>query len=169
MQQEIFLQPLSLATGQVSHLKDDNAIRRKFGPKRTPPRLLRRDKRRHSFADAFELFGGRSPVIRNFRNSRQHLADKARYADHEEFVKIVSRDRQEPKPLEQRMVRIGRLLKTRRLNSSHDNSRLMNRSGEDNNGGGSSFAAMVAVGRELGLDCGDTTRQGQLHLRSLSY
>src|SRR5580658_9381708 len=32
---------------------------------------------------------------------------------------------------------------TLRLNSSHDNSRLMNRSGEDNRGGNLSFAATV--------------------------
>jgi hypothetical protein len=31
------------------------------------------------------------------------------------------------------------------LNSSHDNSRLMNRSGDDNNAGNSSFAAIIAV------------------------
>src|ERR1700733_9863675 len=37
---------------------------------------------------------------------------------------------------------------TLRLNSSHDNSRLMNRSGEDNKGGGSSFAAATAVDDE---------------------
>ena len=38
--------------------------------------------------------------------------------------------------------------KTRRLNSSHDNSRLMNRSGDDSNGGGSSFVA-IGVGAKL--------------------
>src|ERR1700733_11455389 len=37
---------------------------------------------------------------------------------------------------------------TLRLNSSQDNSRLMNRSGDDNRGGGSSFPAMIAADDE---------------------
>ncbi len=39
-----------------------------------------------------------------------HLALEAGDAHHEEFVEIVGRDRQEPHPLEQRMVRVLGLL-----------------------------------------------------------
>ena len=145
LREEIVLQPLPLATGQIADLEDHDAVGGEFGLQRLPARLLRGDQCGDALADAFELLGGRAPVIGNFGDPGEHLADQAGDADHEKFVEIGGRDGEEPQPLEQRMAGLAASSSTLRLNSSHDNSRLMNRSGDDNNGGGSSFAAIVAV------------------------
>ena len=92
MREEVFLQPLSFATGQVGDLEDHDAIGGEFRPERFPPRLLRCDQRGDSLADTFELLGRGAPVVGNFRDSREHLADKARDADHKKLVKIIGRD-----------------------------------------------------------------------------
>lgn len=47
-----------------------------------------------------------------------------RHADHEEFIQIRTRDRQEFQFFQQGIVRIHRLLQYRRLNCSHDSSRF---------------------------------------------
>ncbi len=77
---------------------------------RAPPLLLGSHQRRHPFADPLELLGRRAAVRRNLGDAGEHLPDQARDADHEEFVEIVGGDREEPQPLEQRMVRVRRFL-----------------------------------------------------------
>ena len=139
---EIILQPVSLAPGEIGDLEDDDADGREFAAA-MPPRLLRGDER----GDALLLSSCSAGVRPHRRPPRrlEHLADEARDAHHEKFVEVVGGDREKPKPLEKGWLGLADSSSTRWLNSSHDNSRLMNRSGEDNSGGGSSFVAIVAI------------------------
>ena len=93
MREEIVLQPLPFATGEVADLEDHDAVGGELGPERFPSRLLRGDQRRDALADALELLGRRASVIGNLDDARKHLADEARDADHEKLVEIVGRDR----------------------------------------------------------------------------
>ena len=107
--QEIILQPVALPAGEIGDVEDDDAARRELAcaarasapaGKRPAPRPVRRSAR------AARPACGRPSEISV--DARQHLPDQAGDADHEEFVEIVGRDRQEPQPLEQRMVRVRR-------------------------------------------------------------
>ena len=76
---------------------------------------------------------------------------QSRDAHHEELVEIAGRNRQEPHSLEQRMVAVGASSRTRRLNCSQDNSRLMKRCGNcrrtapSNSISGGAFGAGVSL------------------------
>ena len=94
-----------------------------------PALLLIAGQRRDRLADARELLGRRQPVRALGGDARAHLALEAGDADHEEFVEVVGRDRQEPHPLQQRMGSLAASSRTRRLKCSQDSSRLMKRSG----------------------------------------
>ena len=65
-----------------------------------------------------------SPSVRELLDAHGLLALEAGDADHEEFVEIVARDRQEAQPLEQRMRGLQASSSTRRLNASQLSSRL---------------------------------------------
>ena len=108
-----------------------------------PARLLRRDQRRDAAADAFELFGGgapssdssvmpawtwpTSPATRTMKNSSRLLAeiDRKRSRSSSGCAGL---------PLSS---------STRRLNSSHDISRLMKRSGEPSRPADASVPATI--------------------------
>ena len=92
MLKEVLLQPVPFAARQIGDVEDDDAAGREFRPQGAPPRLLRRHQGGHAFADALELLGRRSTVVGDLRDARQHLADQAGHADHEEFVEVVGRD-----------------------------------------------------------------------------
>ena len=92
--------------------------------------------------DFFELFRRGPAIVGNLGDPLEHLPDEARDADHEEFVEVAGRDRKEPQPLQQRMVRVRPFLQYTRLNSSQDTSRLMNRSGEARSGDGASSSTI---------------------------
>ncbi len=92
VREEIVLQPLSFAAGEIADLEDDDAVGGELGLQGLPPRLLRGDQRGDSLADAFELLRGSAPVIGNFRDPGEHLANQARHADHEKLVEIGGRD-----------------------------------------------------------------------------
>ena len=68
-----------------------------------PARLLVAGERRDRLGDARELLGRREPVGASGGDAGAQLALEAGDADHEEFVEVVGRDREEPHPLEQRM------------------------------------------------------------------
>ena len=54
-----------------------------------------------------ELLGRREAVGRTLLHAQQLVGLEAGDADHEEFVEVACRDRQESQPLEQRMARIA--------------------------------------------------------------
>ena len=62
-------------------------------------------------------------------------------ADHEEFVEVAGRDRQEAKPLQQRVVPLQASSSTRRLNASQLSSRLKIALFRDWRSGGAGSAA----------------------------
>ena len=59
--------------------------------------------------DRRELLGRRQAVGRAFLDPQQLVGLEAGHADHEEFVEVAGRDRQEAEPLEQRVAEIARL------------------------------------------------------------
>ena len=61
-------------------------------------------------ADRGELLRDGESVDRAFFNADQLVRLQASHPNHEEFVEVVGRDRQEAQPLEQRVAGIGRLL-----------------------------------------------------------
>ena len=82
-------------------------------------------------------------------------------ADHEEFVEVVGRDRQEAQPLQQRMASFAASSSTRRLKCSQDSSRLMKRSGlalssnsgaRASDGAGSRLATFLLSQQQLDRD-----------------
>ena len=61
-------------------------------------------------ADGGELLRDGHAVVRQFLDAERLVRLEAGDADHEEFVEIVGRDRQEADALEQRMLRVARFL-----------------------------------------------------------
>ena len=110
VEEEIVLQPLAVAGRQRGDVADDDPRLFELGAQRAPALLLRGDEFGDPRADALELLGGREAVVGELRHAGEHLADQAGDADHEEFVEIVGRDRQEAQPLEQRMIAVVRFL-----------------------------------------------------------
>ena len=74
--------------------------------------------------DRGELLRGGQPVGRAFLDAERLVGLEAGDPDHEEFVEIAGRDRQEAEPLEQRMRGLHASSSTRRLNASQLSSRL---------------------------------------------
>ena len=106
---EVLLQPVPLPSGQVGDIENDDSVGDQFGAQSAPPFLLGGDKRRHPLADVLELLGGSPTVVGDFNDPRENLTNESGHPNHEEFVKIVGRDRQKAEPLEQRMMRVRRL------------------------------------------------------------
>src|SRR3546814_8854577 len=100
---------------------NDDSLRGEQAVQPLPFGLLLVDEAVHLGLDLGELLSRRAAVGRGVVDSLKLLALEARDADHEEFVEIAARDRQETQPFEQRMRRIERPLdrKSTRLNSSH--------------------------------------------------
>src|SRR3546814_11401788 len=108
---------------------NDDSLRGEQAVQPLPFGLLLVDEAVHLGLDLGELLSRRAAVGRGVVDSLKLLALEARDADHEEFVEIAARDRQETQPFEQRMRRIERLFhhpavegedrKSTRLNSSH--------------------------------------------------
>ena len=93
MEEEVILEPFPLARRHFVDVEDDDAGLREFGAQFAPAPLLRVDQRRDAFADALELLGRRTPVVRGLDHPGQHLPDQSGDTHHEEFVEIVGRNR----------------------------------------------------------------------------
>ena len=94
LQQEIILQPIAIALGELRDIDDDDPRLGEFAAQFAPALLLRGDQFGDPRADPLELFGRREAVVGLLGHLRQHLADQAGDAHHEEFVEIVGRDRE---------------------------------------------------------------------------
>src|SRR3546814_20571321 len=75
-----------------------------------PFALLLVDEAVHLGLDFGELLSRRAAVGRRIVDSLELLTLQPRDADHEEFVEVAARDRQETQPFEQRMRGIARFL-----------------------------------------------------------
>jgi hypothetical protein len=107
---EILFQPVPLGLLQMRAIDQRDADRGEFRPELDPALLLVACERRHRFADARELLGGREAVWALRHDALPHLTFQAGDAHHEKFVEVVGRYRQEAHPLQQRMMLVGRLL-----------------------------------------------------------
>ena len=110
VEEEIVLQPLAVASRERGDVADDDPRLFELCAQRAPAFLLRGDELGDPRADALELLDGREAVVGDFRHPGEHLPNQAGDADHEEFVEIVGRNRQEAQPLEQRMTAVVRFL-----------------------------------------------------------
>src|SRR3546814_2252857 len=88
---------------------NDDSLRGEQAVQPLPFGLPLVDEAVHLGLDLGELLSRRAAVGRGVVDSLKLLALEARDADHEEFVEIAARDRQETQPFEQRMRRIERL------------------------------------------------------------
>src|SRR5262249_7598763 len=64
----------------------------------------------HGFVDLDELLGGAAPVGAALGNSFADLGLDTGHADHEELIKVICRNRQEPYPLQCRVAGVYRFL-----------------------------------------------------------
>ena len=108
--EEIILQPDPLAFRDFIGLHQHDAGGREFHAQPAPLFLLRGLQPPDGLADARKLLARGHAVVAALGDARPELAAQAGHAHHEELVEVVGRDRQEAKPLEDRMIRIGRLL-----------------------------------------------------------
>ena len=137
MAQEVLLQPVALPARQVGDVENDDAGAGQLLAQRPPPLLLRGDQDRDPLADALELLGRPSgrppksrrrpvstcptrPATRTMKNSSRLLAE-------------IDRNRSRSSS---GWFGLAASSSTRRLNSSHDSSRLMKRSSDDMSGEG---------------------------------
>jgi hypothetical protein len=83
----------------------------------------------HFQKQQFELLFGRAAVGALDGDALAHLPRQTGNSHHEELVQIGGGDGEEPDPLQQRWQGFCDSSRTRRLNWSHENSRLTKRSG----------------------------------------
>ncbi len=107
--QELGLQPFALGLGDAVAIDHLDAGGGQLLLQLAPAKLLFG----HQFAgrdvDPVQLFGRRQAIGRQHPHPLALLPLQARHARHEELVEIVGRNRQEPQPFQQRMVRVRRL------------------------------------------------------------
>ncbi len=106
---EIVVEPGALVLADLVAADDDNACLFQIALNGQPTALLVMCEFDDDFVDAVELLGGRPAVRAHYGDASADLPLEARDADHEEFIEIVRRDRQETELFEHRMVRIVRL------------------------------------------------------------
>jgi len=107
--EEARLEPGEFLRRHFVRFENGKAVAAHFVAQRYPLALLLAHEFVRHRVHEIELLGRRTSVLAQRRHARAHLAAKAGHADHEEFVEVRCRDRQEAKPLEQRVVRVLRL------------------------------------------------------------
>jgi hypothetical protein len=108
--QKVVLEKLALLLGEIAAVDEHDALLGELAAQCAPARLLVGGERRRLGADLLELLGRRQPVGAGQRHLGAHEALKAGDAHHEELVEVVGGDGEEAQLLEQRMVRVRRLL-----------------------------------------------------------
>ena len=101
--QEMVLEPGLLLLGHLRPVDQHDAVLGERLAQLAPALLLVAREHRHRLGDAGELLGRRQAVGALGGDAGAHLALEAGDADHEEFVEVVGRDREEAHPFEQRM------------------------------------------------------------------
>src|SRR3546814_7675564 len=103
--------PFDLFSGNTLDIEHFDPLARQFAADRVPYRLNVRHQGGGGVAYLVDLLSRRAPVRRTPLDVLKLLALESRHADHEEFVEVRSRDRQEAESLEQRVRCVARLLK----------------------------------------------------------
>ena len=107
--EEVILDPAPLALGDVASVDQDDADVGKRVAQVAPDRLLVIGELRHPLVDQHELLGRRQPVGAAFGDAFLDLRPDAGDADHEELIKVIGGNRQEPDPFQHRVAGIDRL------------------------------------------------------------
>src|SRR5690606_26061196 len=108
--EEVVLEPLAIFLGDLPRIEENDTVVGKLAPEHTPAALLVGCELGHRLADARQLLGERPAVIAHHRDALSLLAFQAGDTDHEEFVEVVCRDRQEAEPFQKRVMRIAGFL-----------------------------------------------------------
>jgi hypothetical protein len=107
--EEVILDPAPLALGDVAPVDQHDADSGKSVPQVAPDRLLVDRKLRHPLVDQHELLGRRQPVGAALGDAFADLRPDTGDADHEELIKVIGGNRQEPDPFQHRVAGINRL------------------------------------------------------------
>ncbi len=108
--EEVILDPGALGFGDVAPIDQLDADLGEDIPQVAPDRLLVGSELRHGLVDHHELLGRQQAVRAALGDALADLRLDAGDTDHEEFVEVVRRNRQEPNPLQHRMAGIDRFL-----------------------------------------------------------
>ena len=105
----MILEPAPLCLGEVVTVDEPDAGIRQGGAQIAPDRLLVGGEFGNRLVDEDELLGRRHAVGAAFGDAFADLRLDAGDTDHEELIKVIGGNRQEPHPLQRRMSRIYRL------------------------------------------------------------
>ena len=108
--EEVILEPAALRLGEVVAVDQNDARLRQGGAQIAPDRLLVGGEFRNRLVDEDELLGRRHAVGAAFGDAFTDLRLDTGDADHEELIKVIGGNRQEPDPLQHGMAGIDRLL-----------------------------------------------------------
>ena len=111
VRKEIIFQPSPLRLGDVGAVDEHDTGLAERRAQLEPLFLLIAHQEHDRFGNAHQLLGRRQTLRTLGGDAGAHLRAQAGYAHHEEFVEVVRRDRQEPQPLEQRVLAVFRFLK----------------------------------------------------------
>ncbi len=109
VQEEMIVQPQPLGLVELGGIDEDDMLGLQIVLQLAPQPDLLLGEFGNPRADQRQLFGRGQAVVRERLDAAAQLAADARDPDHEEFVEVIGRDRDEADPLEQRMGRIGGL------------------------------------------------------------
>ena len=108
--EEMILDPGSFGLGDVAAVDQNDADLGQDAAQVAPDRLLVAGQLGNRLVDQDELFGRGQAVGTALGNALAHLGLDAGDADHEEFIKVIGRNRQESHPLQRGMAGIDRFL-----------------------------------------------------------
>ena len=97
--EKVVLDPRPLRLGHIVAVDHHDADVGEHVVQIAPDRLLVTGKLRHRFVDEMELLQGRAAVGAAFGDAFSDLRLDAGDADHEELIKVIGGNRQEPHPL----------------------------------------------------------------------
>jgi hypothetical protein len=107
--EEVILDPAPLALGDVAAVDQHDADVGQRVAQVAPDRLLVVGELRHVLVDQRQLLGRRQAVGAAFADAFADLRPDSGDADHEELVKVIGGNREEPDPFQHRVAGIHRL------------------------------------------------------------
>ena len=108
--EEVILEPAALRLAEVVAVDEHDASLRQAGAQIAPDRLLVGCERRNRLVDEQELLGRRHAVRATLGDAFADLCLDTGHADHEELIKVIGGNRQEPHPFQQGMAGIDQFL-----------------------------------------------------------
>ncbi len=106
MLKEVVFQPIRFRLAHVLRFNDEDTFISQLRAQLTEAGLLLTLKLAYLNRDLLQLFCRGQTIIRNGRHIRSLLTAQASNTHHEELIKVVGRDGQEPEPFQKRMARV---------------------------------------------------------------